>query len=29
MDKNYPRSIEEDFPGIGDYVDAVYEKNGN
>lgn len=29
MDKDYPRLIEEDFPGIGDKVDAVYEKNGN
>lgn len=29
MDKNYPRLIEEDFPGVGDNVDAVYEKNGN
>ncbi|KAF3823511.1 hypothetical protein GH733_006979 [Mirounga leonina] len=28
MDKDYPRLIEEDFPGIGDKVDAVYEKNG-
>lgn len=29
MDKDYPRLIEENFPGIGDKVDAVYEKNGN
>lgn len=29
MNKGYPRLIEEDFPGIGDNVDAVYEKNGN
>lgn len=29
MDKDYPRLIEEDFPGVGDKVDAVYEKNGN
>ncbi|MEJ1281074.1 matrix metallopeptidase 12 [Cricetulus griseus] len=29
MDKDYPRFIEEEFPGIGDKVDAVYEKNGN
>uniref|UniRef100_A0A8C2LLQ2 Collagenase 3 n=1 Tax=Cricetulus griseus TaxID=10029 RepID=A0A8C2LLQ2_CRIGR len=28
MDKDYPRFIEEEFPGIGDKVDAVYEKNG-
>ncbi|XP_052045708.1 collagenase 3 [Apodemus sylvaticus] len=28
MDKNYPHLIEEEFPGIGDKVDAVYEKNG-
>ncbi|KAI5266492.1 Collagenase 3 [Manis pentadactyla] len=28
MNKDYPRLIEEDFPGIGDKVDAVYEKNG-
>lgn len=29
MDQDYPRLIEEEFPGIGDKVDAVYEKNGN
>ena len=29
MDKDYPRLIEEVFPGIGDKVDAVYQKNGN
>ena len=29
MDQDSPRLIEEDFPGIGDKVDAVYEKNGN
>lgn len=29
MDKDYPRLIEEEFPGIGDNVDAVYEKSGN
>lgn len=29
MDRDYPRLIEDDFPGIGDKVDAVYEKNGN
>ncbi|TKC37354.1 hypothetical protein EI555_003675, partial [Monodon monoceros] len=28
MHKDYPRLIEEDFPGIGDKVDAVFEKNG-
>lgn len=28
MDKDYPRLIEEVFPGIGDKVDAVYQKNG-
>lgn len=28
MDKSYPHLIEEEFPGIGDKVDAVYEKNG-
>ena len=28
MDKDYPRLIEEEFPGIGNKVDAVYEKNG-
>lgn len=29
MDEDYPRLIEEVFPGIGDKVDAVYENNGN
>uniref|UniRef100_A0A8D0C6Y7 Collagenase 3 n=1 Tax=Salvator merianae TaxID=96440 RepID=A0A8D0C6Y7_SALMN len=28
MDNGYPRYIEEDFPGIGRKVDAVYQKNG-
>lgn len=28
MDKDYPRFIEDEFPGIGNKVDAVYEKNG-
>lgn len=28
MEAGYPRLIEEEFPGIGDKVDAVYERNG-
>ncbi|XP_005077376.1 collagenase 3 [Mesocricetus auratus] len=28
MDKNSSQFIEEEFPGVGDKVDAVYEKNG-
>lgn len=28
MDTGYPRMIEEEFTGIGDKVDAVYERNG-
>lgn len=28
MDKGYPRFIQDDFPGIGRRVDAVYQKNG-
>ncbi|XP_048350384.1 collagenase 3-like [Sphaerodactylus townsendi] len=28
MDKGYPRIIEDDFPGIGNRVDAAYQKNG-
>ncbi|XP_053166843.1 matrix metalloproteinase-27-like isoform X2 [Hemicordylus capensis] len=28
MDKNYPRKVREDFPGIGKKVDAVFQRNG-
>lgn len=28
IDKDSPRFIEDDFPGIGSQVDAAYEKNG-
>lgn len=28
MDAGYPRLIEEEFAGIGDRVDAVYQRNG-
>lgn len=28
MDQEYPRLINEEFSGIGDIVDAAYEKNG-
>ncbi|KGL80220.1 Collagenase 3 [Tinamus guttatus] len=28
METGYPRLIEEEFPGIGDRVDAVYQRNG-
>ncbi|KAM8976294.1 collagenase 3-like [Pelodytes ibericus] len=28
VDKGYPRLIEDDFPGIGDKVDAAYQRNG-
>ncbi|CAM5073248.1 unnamed protein product [Natator depressus] len=28
MEKGYPKLIEEEFPGIGNRVDAVYQKNG-
>ncbi|XP_044522198.1 collagenase 3 [Gracilinanus agilis] len=28
MNEGYPRLLEEEFPGIGNRVDAVYEKNG-
>lgn len=28
MDTGYPRLIEEEFAGIGDRVDAVYQRNG-
>ncbi|XP_055471629.1 interstitial collagenase A-like [Psammomys obesus] len=29
MDPGYPKAIAEDFPGIGDKVDDVFEKDGN
>lgn len=28
MDAGYPKMIEEDFPGIGNKVDAVFQKGG-
>ncbi|XP_068936944.1 collagenase 3 [Petaurus breviceps papuanus] len=28
MNKGYPRLLEDEFPGIGNRIDAVYEKNG-
>lgn len=28
MDAGYPKMIKEDFPGIGNKVDAVFQKGG-
>ncbi|CAH2225384.1 collagenase 3 [Pelobates cultripes] len=28
LDKGYPKLIEDDFPGIGEKVDAAYQRNG-
>lgn len=28
MDTGYPKFIEDEFAGIGDRVDAVYQRNG-
>lgn len=28
MDAGYPKMIAEDFPGIGNKVDAVFQKDG-
>lgn len=28
MDAGYPKRIADDFPGIGNKVDAVFEKDG-
>lgn len=28
MEAGYPRLIEDEFAGIGDRVDAVYQRNG-